>query len=257
VPHEPDDRRELPLEPARSVEQMEAGLRALVATVRQPQLRALLDALFHPAAETWTRFRDAAAAKRYHQAYRHGLLEHTLTVAEGVSALAATFPGIDRDLAVSGALVHDIGKLDAYTLPDDDSDPPIELTDDGRLQGEIALGYHRVRTLVEATPGFPPRLAQALLHIVLSHHGSLAHGSPVVPVTREATLVHMVDNLGGRLGSFDRLQRELPDGATWAPWDRVIGAGAWFPPAPDGPGAPEASADPPAPGAGGDGSLAA
>jgi 3'-5' exoribonuclease len=65
-------------------------------------------------------------------------------------------------------------------------------------------------------------------HIILSHHGSLEHGSPVVPCTREATLVHMIDNLGGRLGSFDRLQKELAPGERWSNFDRAIGGGAFF-----------------------------
>ncbi len=76
--------------------------------------------------------------------------------------------------------------------------------------------------------GFPPRLAEALLHIILSHHGTLEHGSPVVPCTREATLVHFLDNLGGRLGSFDRLEKELPAGAAWSGFDRALGASAFF-----------------------------
>src|SRR5215211_3724741 len=173
---------------------------------------------------TWRGFRDAPAAKRYHQAYRHGLLEHSLTVAQSVSAIAANFPGIDRDVAVTGALLHDIGKLDAYT-----ADPlAIDLTDLGKLQGEIPLGYYRVRRLLEDLPGFPADLGVAVLHIILSHHGQLEHGSPVVPCTREATLVHMIDNLGGRLGSFDRLEKELPSGSNWSGWDRVLGGGAWF-----------------------------
>lgn len=210
--------------PARAA-QMEADLRRLIATIRDDHLAALLARVFGPETATWARFAVAPAAKRYHQAYRHGLLEHTLTVAQGVSALAATFPGIDRDLAVAGALLHDIGKLDAYV----DGRDGIELTDAGRLQGEIALGYHRVRTLIEQHGAFPAALAQGLLHIILSHHGSLQHGSPVAPATREATLVHMVDNLGGRLGSFDRLERDLPAGEAWSSWDRALGGGAWFP----------------------------
>ncbi len=92
------------------------------------------------------------------------------------------------------------------------------------------LGRERVRAAIDARPGFPPALAEQLLHIILSHHGALAHGSPVVPVTREATLVHMVDNIGGKLGSFDRLERELPEGERWSGWDRAIGSSAWFPP---------------------------
>jgi 3'-5' exoribonuclease len=70
-----------------------------------------------------------------------------------------------------------------------------------------------------------------VLHIILSHHGSLAHGSPVVPCTREATLVHHIDNLGGRLGSFDRLEKELSPGQSWTPFDRGIGSSAYFGPA--------------------------
>ena len=210
--------------PPRTAEQMEADLRELVATVQDRHLRALLDAVLGPAAETWSAFRDAPAAKRYHQAYRHGLLEHSLTVAQSVSAIAANFPGIDRDVAICGALLHDIGKLDAYA-----AEPlGIDLTDAGKLQGEIALGYYRVRRLIEELPGFPPEQAAAVLHIILSHHGALEHGSPVVPCTREATLVHMIDNLGGRLGSFDRLEKELPDGSRWSAYDRALGGGAYF-----------------------------
>jgi 3'-5' exoribonuclease len=210
--------------PPRSADGMEADLRELVATIQEPHLRALLEAVLGPESETWRQFREAPAAKRYHQAYRHGLLEHSLTVAQAVSAISATFPGIDRDVAVTGALLHDIGKLEAYT-----ADPlAIDMTDLGKLQGEIPLGYYRIRRAIEDLPGFPERLAAAVLHIILAHHGTLEHGSPVVPCTREATLVHMIDNLGGRLGSFDRLEKELPDGSRWSPFDRALAGSAWF-----------------------------
>ena len=154
--------------------------------------------MFGEGTPTWAIYRDAPAAKHYHQAYRHGLLEHSLTVAQAVGAISATFPGIDRDVAVTGALLHDIGKLDAYDV----HDGAISMSDHGRLHGEIPLGYFRVRRTIELLDGFPAELAQAVLHIILSHHGSLEHGSPVVPCTREATLVHMIDNLGGRLGQL-------------------------------------------------------
>jgi 3'-5' exoribonuclease len=216
--------------PPRSPALMEADLRELVGTVQNRDLRRLLDAVFGPGEPAWASYRSAPAAKRFHQAYRHGLLEHSLSVAQAVSAISATFAGIDRDVAVTGALLHDIGKLDAYAF----TGGGIEMTDAGKLQGEIPLGYYRVRRLVDEIDGFDPRTAQALLHIILSHHGSLEHGSPVVPCTREATLVHFCDNLGGRLGSFDRLEKELPSGERWSRFDRAIGSGAYF-----GPVAPE------------------
>jgi 3'-5' exoribonuclease len=207
-----------------SFEHMESGLRQLLATVQNPQLGELLDRFFGEGAPIWARFRDAPAAKVYHQAYRHGLLEHTVSVAQAVSAAANFFPGIDREVAVAGALLHDIGKTEAYN----DDPLAIDLTDAGRLQGEIPLGYYTVRREIEEIGGFDPALAQAVLHIILSHHGSLEHGSPVVPATREAVLVHMIDNLGGRLGSFDRLERELPAGESWSSFDRALSGSAYF-----------------------------
>jgi 3'-5' exoribonuclease len=206
------------------LDRLEADLRQLVETVQRPQLRELLDRFFAPGSRSWTRFREAPAAKHYHQAYRHGLLEHTVSVAQAVSAAAAPFPGIDRDVAVTGALLHDIGKTEAYN----DDPLAIELTDAGRLHSEIPLGYYKVRRQIEEIEGFEAGLAQAVLHIILSHHGALEHGSPVVPATREAALVHAIDNLGGKLGSFDRLERELPDGEAWSSFDRALEGSAFF-----------------------------
>jgi 3'-5' exoribonuclease len=218
---DPDELAEGPEQPA---ERLEAGLRELVGTIQNPQLRALLDCFFGEGTQAWERFREAPAAKYYHQAYRHGLLDHTVSVAQAVSAAASSFPGIDRDIAVTGGLLHDIGKTQAYN----DDPLAIDLTDAGRLQGEIPLGYYVVRRAIESIEGFDPGLAEAILHIILSHHGTLENGSPVVPATREATLVHMIDNLGGRLGSFDRIERELPDGEPWSRFDRGLDSAAYF-----------------------------
>src|SRR5487761_1249543 len=113
----------------RTVEQMEQDLRELIQTIQSPQLGLLLERLLGPDSAIWPRFRDAPAAKRYHHAYRHGLLDHTLTVAQAVSALSAIFAGVNRDIALSGE--------------------EIEMTDAGRLHGEIALGYARVRDEIE------------------------------------------------------------------------------------------------------------
>jgi 3'-5' exoribonuclease len=190
---------ELTEAPARPYEEMAADLDSLIETIQRPHLRTLLARLVDPSTDTGAAYHTAPAAKYYHQAYRHGLIEHCLSVAQGVSALAAgPFRGA------------------------------IELTDSGKLLGEIPLGYYMVRREIECIDGFPPAEAEGLLHIILSHHGKLEHGSPVVPCTREATLVHFVDNLGGNLGSFDRIERSLADGASWSAFDRGISASAFF-----------------------------
>jgi len=218
------DAEQLTEGPARSVALLEADLRELVATVQNDSLRTLLERFFGSGTDMWARFREAPAAKHYHQAYDGGLLEHTLSVAQAVSAAANFFPGLDREIAVTGALLHDIGKTEAYN----DDPLAIELTDAGRLEGEIPRGYYLVRREIERVEDFDPDLAQAILHIILSHHGQLEHGSPVVPATREATLVHAIDNLGGKLGSFDRLEKELPEGESWSRFDRGIDSSAFF-----------------------------
>src|SRR5579875_641338 len=186
--------------------------------------RRLVETVLDPQGEVCAAFREAPAAKQNHQPYRHGLLEHTVSVAAGVEAIANAEAGIDRDLALAGALLHDIGKVDAYRL----EEGVAELTDSGRLQGEIPLGYYRVRRAIEELPGFPPPLAEALLHIILSHHGALEHGSPVVPATREAILVHALDNLNAKLGGFDRLLEQLPAGTVWSGFDRALGTSVYL-----------------------------
>jgi 3'-5' exoribonuclease len=217
---DPADLHEAPPVP---YEQMVADLEELIGTVQQRHLRELLSSLLGTG-EVAERWLAAPAAKVYHQAYRHGLLEHSLSVAQGVSAMAATFPGIDRDVAVTGALLHDIGKIDAYETVGG----AIDMADAGKLAGEIPLGYYRVRRAIEDIDGFPEELAAAVLHIILSHHGKLEHGSPVTPCTREATLVHMIDNLGGTLGSYDRIEKGLADGERWSGFDRALSGSAYF-----------------------------
>ena len=135
--------------------------------------------------ETGKRFRTMAAAKVNHEAYAHGLLEHTLRVAKGVDALSGLFPGVDRDLAITGALLHDIGKTLTYTA----GPLEIDMTDQGKLISEIPLGYYLVAREAERVDGISRERTRALLHIVLSHHGLREYGSPVVPLTREAELV--------------------------------------------------------------------
>jgi 3'-5' exoribonuclease len=166
----------------------------------------------------------APAARSVHHAYRHGLLEHTVLVAQAVAAVCVVFPEIDRDVAVTGALLHDIGKLDAYT-----TDPlAIDLTDVGKLYGEIPLGFTKLRGLIASIEGFDPDRARAVLHVIISHHGSLEHGSPAVPATREAVVVSAMDGLGARLGIYDRLEKALPAGERWTAFERTINGRAYF-----------------------------
>jgi 3'-5' exoribonuclease len=205
--------------PATPVAELERRLDAYLDGLSDPHLAALMQRLLGAGSSSGRGFRCAFAAQYNHHAYRCGLLEHSLQVADSTAAAACTFAGIDRELALCGALLHDIGKLDAYS----GDACGASLNDAGRLIGEIPSGYYTVRRAIEQIPDFPPELAQALLHIILSHHGCFEHGSPVLPSTREALVVHAMDKLSGDLGSFDRLQRETAEDETWSRFDRALG----------------------------------
>ena len=205
--------------PAIPVAELERKLDAHIAGLRDPHLAVLMERLLGTGSSSGRAFRRAFAAQYNHHAYRCGLLEHSLQVADATVDAARTFAGIDRELALCGALLHDIGKLDAYS----GNACGVRLNDAGRLIGEIPSGYYTVRREIEQIPGFPPERAQALLHIILSHHGCLEHGSPVLPSTREALVVHAMDKLSGDLGSFDRLERETAEDQVWSRFDRALG----------------------------------
>ena len=202
--------------PSASVEQLESELRELIATIQNPQLQTLLAQLFGAESRVYRRFREAPAAKYYHQAYRHGLLDHTVSVAQAVSAAAAPFRG---STATSRSLAR-CSTTSARSRRYNDRSARHRPHRRRTAARGVPLGYYLVRRTIEMIDGFDPELAQAILHIVLSHHGKLENGSPVVPATREAALVHAMDNLGGTLGSFDRIERQLPDGESWSRFDR-------------------------------------
>ena len=175
--------------PAIPIPELERRLDQHIANICDPHLGALIESLLGKGSSSGRAFRRAFAAQYNHHAYRGGLLEHSLQVADATLAAARAFAGIDRELALCGALLHDIGKLDACS----GDACGVALNDTGRLIGEIPSGYYTVRRAIEQIPDFPPELAQALLHIILSHHGCFEHGSPVLPSTREALVVHAMD----------------------------------------------------------------
>ncbi|MGX6448015.1 3'-5' exoribonuclease YhaM family protein, partial [Patulibacter sp. S7RM1-6] len=222
--------------PSVPVAELEERFWGLVGRTEDRWVRALLERVFARDGAFWPRFRAAPAAKHFHEAYPHGLLDHTLRVAEAVERLAPLFAPVDRDVAVAGAILHDIGKAHTYTA---DAVSP-ELTDLGRLEGHIVIGYEILRRVIADLDGFPEPTARSIRHIVLSHHGKLEYGSPVAPATREALLVHHADDLAARMGTFDRLERGLGSDQEWSAYDRGLGGAAYFGPARAAAGAPPA-----------------
>jgi len=217
--------------PARSAEELETELRELTAAIRDPFLRQVVEALIGPEGSMWPGFREAPAAKFIHEAHRHGLLEHSLRVARNARRIAMDENPSVVDLAIAGGLLHDIGKIEAYSLSEEGGDM-IDLTAAEQLFGHIPLGYYRVRQAVERLVeggAELPMAAQRLLHIVVSHHGSQEKGSPVPPATIEAAIVHAADSVAATMGSFTRVEKGLSPGQEWSSRDIGIGGRAYFP----------------------------
>lgn len=194
------DPEDLLAEGPRPREELVDELRALVASVKATDLKAVVRAVFADR-DFFERFVRCPGAQSYHHAYVGGLLEHTVSVAGLCTSVAAQYPGVDMDVLVAAALLHDVGKCDELSF-----DTSIEYTDAGRLVGHVVLGMRRVHDAVVRlrTPQSPERLMR-LEHAILSHHGELEWGSPKRPSTLEALLLHHVDNLDAKAAGFSAL----------------------------------------------------
>ncbi|MDW8129132.1 MAG: HD domain-containing protein, partial [Bryobacterales bacterium] len=177
----------------RDPEEMFAELRALMAGIRDPHLKALVD-LFLDDPEIAARLKRAPAAKFIHHAYLGGLLEHILSLARLTQRVAGHYPAVDPDLLLAGVLLHDIGKI--YELSYERS---FGYTSEGQLLGHIAIGLRLLGEKLAQLPAFPPRLRTLLEHMILSHHGQLEFGSPKVPLFPEALLLHYLDDLDAKM----------------------------------------------------------
>jgi len=215
----------VPVSPVGTAELAER-LHALIDSVEEPHFRALLERAFDGTREPGATFLVAPAAVRNHHAYRHGLLEHSLIVAEAATGVASRFEHVDRDIVVAGALLHDIGKTLAYT----NGGLTPQMTDAGRLHGEIVMGHDLVRDLIDEDPDFPPEAALRLRHIIVSHHGMREKGSPVVPQTREAVIVHYCDDMTARIAAIDNAEAATPASERWSGRIFMIDAPAYFGP---------------------------
>jgi 3'-5' exoribonuclease len=177
----------------RDPEEMFAELRQLIDGLANPHLKALLDGLF--ADERIARaYKLAPAAKVVHHAYLSGLIEHVLSVAKLARLTAAHYKNIDIDLLLTGAILHDIGKIDELTF-----DRGFGYSTDGQLLGHIVMGVRMVEDKLRDLPDFPPKLRTLVEHMILSHHGELEFGSPKVPLFPEALLLHHLDNLDSKM----------------------------------------------------------
>jgi 3'-5' exoribonuclease len=177
----------------RDPDQMWTELLGIVAGVRNPHLKALLDAMLADE-DVARRYRRAPAAKQIHHAFLGGLIEHVLSLCALARMAAAHYPLIDLDLLISGVVLHDIGKI--YEL---NYERGFSYSNEGQLIGHISIAMRMIGDKVRGLPDFPPRLRTLVEHMVLSHHGRLEFGSPKLPQFAEALLLHCLDDLDAKM----------------------------------------------------------
>lgn len=199
----------------RSIDEMWGELIAQVQQVQNPHIRVLLNRI---TADHETQLREWPAAQQVHHAYRGGLLEHVVKMAEIARHLARAYDA-DQDLVLAGVILHDIGKLQELTYEPGST----SYSRDGNLVGHIALGVIMAREAMHGISGFPDDLRAHIEHLVLSHHGSREHGSPVEPKTIEAFILATVDELDSKINQVRRAVREDAGVEEFTAWHRRLG----------------------------------
>ena len=199
----------------RSIDEMWGELKTHLQSVRDPNIRVLLNRIV---SDHEAELREWPAAQSIHHAYRGGLLEHKLKMAETGRFLARAYDA-NEDVVLAGVLLHDIGKLQELQYEPSGA----RYTRDGNLVGHIGLGLIMVREAINGITGFPDDLRAQVEHLIVSHHGRREHGSPVEPRTIEAFILSMVDELDTRIHQVRRAIREDGGDEEFTAWHKRLG----------------------------------
>ena len=201
----------------KNVDEMYAELMSFVNSVKNPYLSRLLHSFFDDA-DFAKAFTCHSAAKSVHHGFVGGLLEHTVSVTRNCDYFAQNYPFLNRDMLLTAAMFHDIGKLkELSTFPEND------YTDAGQLLGHIIIGTEWIGEKIREIDGFPEVLANELKHCILAHHGELEYGSPKKPALVEALALSFADNLDAKMETVRELLNNVPDNnLTWQGYNRLL-----------------------------------
>ena len=203
------------------VKRLSERLFKTIQSVKNPHLHMLLKYIFNDS-HWYDLFIEAPGGKLWHHAYKGGLLEHTMAVVETCETMARIYPMAHRDLLITGALLHDMGKIEEYGY----DRGFIDFTDEGRLWGHISIGGQHIRALIENIEkenGFSQELKKQLIHLILSHQGELEHGSPVLPQTLEAMILYYADEMDSKANALKHIiERDSKPGRTWSQYINLL-----------------------------------
>lgn len=184
----------------KNIEDMYAELLKIVESIQNTYLKQLLEAFFVKDSAFVERFKKASAAKTVHHGFIGGLLEHSLSVTKLCDYYCTAYPVLKRDLLLTAAICHDIGKVREIS-----AFPVNDYTDEGQFLGHIVMGSEMIGEKVREIPNFPPMLAMELKHCILAHHGEYEFGSPKKPAIIEAVALTFADNTDAKLETFTEI----------------------------------------------------
>ena len=205
---QPGEAEKIDMLPATSydIPELWRKLEATVASFTNPDLKRLMQALLSDP-QIAAAYREAPAARQLHHAWLGGLLEHVVSLLGLADRVAAHYPMLDRDLLLTGVILHDLGKIRELSW-----ETGFEYTIEGVLLGHIQMGTEIVEKTIATLPGFPGRLRTLVIHMILAHHGKLEFGSPKLPMIPEALVLNFVDDLDAKMqamaGAFEKLANE-------------------------------------------------
>lgn len=201
----------------KNINDMYRELLEIINKIQNPYLNKLVSSFYVEDQEFIKAFKNHSAAKTVHHGFVGGLLEHTLGVVKLCEYLSVNYPIINRDLLISAALFHDLGKLDEIS-----SFPENDYTDDGQLLGHIYIGTEKVGARIQTIPNFPKKLANELKHCILAHHGELEYGSPKKPATIEAVALTYADNTDAKLQTMIEILNAGDEKAEWLGYNKFF-----------------------------------
>lgn len=202
---------------SKDVDAMYREIKGYVAMIKEQNLRSLAEVFFVNNAEFIKQFKSHSAAKSVHHSFVGGLLEHTLSVVKLCEYYTTSYPILNRDLLITAALFHDIGKL--YELS---NFPANDYTDDGQLLGHIFIGANIVSNEIKKMNKFPAKLSNELIHCILAHHGELEYGSPKKPATAEAMALHFADNTDAKLQTLTEMLASADSKSEWLGYQKLF-----------------------------------
>lgn len=201
----------------KNIESLYGRLLSYIDTIENTYIKQLLKEIFINNEEIAKNFKTHSAAKIIHHRYMGGLLEHTLSVIEICDFLGGRYKYVNRDILIACAMLHDVGKIwELSPFPVND------YTDEGQLLGHIYIGAELVSDTAAKIKNFPPRLEVLMKHCLLAHHGEFEYGSPKLPKTMEAFILHCADNTDAKIKSIEEFIDTDSTQGNWVGYQKML-----------------------------------